>query len=262
MSATMVFGFFVLANRDHVRTFRPGSSTMTYHCIYETTIQCTSGIIFPAMLCTYSPFNNMALPDNTVAFVSAKVCMPVTTPDDPMLLEGICVIAVPSDPATNSYESGIPDFPHLMVMGLGSVVSPTRTLADSTSKAFDIISSDYVWDTRMTSTVWYVVWHHLLRSIDIYIYSCVFNSAHPWWSKTPVLNQNVIVFYVGHFSNAASAGGLQVELESITLNIGMESRPSIGTLASPASRKHKFMAVAPREGYVCLLCELLYSYMH
>ncbi|KAI6097775.1 hypothetical protein EDD17DRAFT_1415336, partial [Pisolithus thermaeus] len=107
MSATVVFGFFALTNRDHVRTFRPGSSTATYHCVYETTIQCTSGIIFPAMLHAYSPFNNMVLPDNTVAFVSAKVCVPVTTPHDPMLLEGICVVTVPGDPASDSYESGI-----------------------------------------------------------------------------------------------------------------------------------------------------------
>ncbi|KAI6099230.1 hypothetical protein EDD17DRAFT_1465058, partial [Pisolithus thermaeus] len=142
----MVFGFFVLTNGDHVRTFRPGSSTATYHCVYKTTIQCTSGIIFPAMLRAYSPFNDVALPDNTVAFVSTKVCMPATIPHNPVLLEGIYVIAVPSDPASNSYESGIPNFPHLMVVGLGSVVSPVRTLADGTSKVFDIVSNNYVQD--------------------------------------------------------------------------------------------------------------------
>ncbi|KAI6121621.1 hypothetical protein F5141DRAFT_964377, partial [Pisolithus sp. B1] len=139
-----VFGFFALANGDHVKTFRAGSSTMTYHCVYKTTIQCTSSVVFPTMLHMYSPFNDVALPNNTVAFVSTKVCIPVTIPHDPVLLEGICVVAVPGDPASDSYESSIPNFPHPMVIGLGSVTSPTRTLADGTSKAFDIVSGDYV----------------------------------------------------------------------------------------------------------------------
>ncbi|KAI6095026.1 hypothetical protein EV401DRAFT_2159197, partial [Pisolithus croceorrhizus] len=166
MSATMVFSFFALANGDRVKTLRAGSSTATYHCVYETTIQCTSGIIFPAMLCIYSPFNDVALPNNTVAFVSAKVCIPATTPRDPILLEGIYVVAVPGDPTSDSYESSIPDFPHLMVVGLGSVTSPLRTLVDGTSKAFDVVSSNYVWDMRMTSTMWYVVLHPVFCSID------------------------------------------------------------------------------------------------
>ncbi|KAI6099371.1 hypothetical protein EDD16DRAFT_1497599, partial [Pisolithus croceorrhizus] len=142
----MVFSFFALANGDHVKTLRAGSSTAMYHRVYETTIQCTSGINFPAMLRIYSPFNDVALPDNTVAFVSAKVCIPATTPHDPVLLEGIYVMAVLGDPASNSYESSIPDFPHLVVIGLGSVTSPLRTLMDGMSKAFDVVSSDYVQD--------------------------------------------------------------------------------------------------------------------
>ncbi|KAI6126567.1 hypothetical protein F5141DRAFT_996923 [Pisolithus sp. B1] len=169
MLATVVFGFFVLTNGDCVKTFRAGLSTTMYHCVYETTIQCTSGIVFPTMLHMYSPFNDMALPDNTVAFVSAKVCIPATILCDPVLLEGICVMAVLGDPTSNSYESSIPDFPHPMVIGLGSVTSPTRTLADGMSKAFDIMSSDYVWDMRMTSTVWCVVPHPFFCGIDIYI---------------------------------------------------------------------------------------------
>ncbi|KAI6108335.1 hypothetical protein F5141DRAFT_962740, partial [Pisolithus sp. B1] len=76
MSTTVVFSFFVLTNRDCVKTFRAGSSTVMYHCVYETTIQCTSSMVFPAMLHVYSPFNDAALPDNTVAFMSAKVCIP------------------------------------------------------------------------------------------------------------------------------------------------------------------------------------------
>lgn len=153
MSATVVFGFLALTNGDRVKTFRAGSSTATYHCVYKTTIQCTSGVVVLAMLHVYSPFNDVALPDDTVAFVSAKVCVPMTTPRDPVLLKGICVMAVPGDPTSDNYESGIPDLPHPMIVGLGSVISPARTLADGMSKAFDVVSSDYVRDTKMVSTV-------------------------------------------------------------------------------------------------------------
>ncbi|KAI6096251.1 hypothetical protein EV401DRAFT_1809718, partial [Pisolithus croceorrhizus] len=203
MSATVVFSFFALANGDHVKTLRAGSSTATYHCVYETTIQCTSGIVVPAMLRIYSPFNDVALPDDTVAFVSTKVCIPMTTPRDPVLLEGICVMAVPGNPSSDNYECGIPDFPHLMIVGLGSVTSPARTLMDGMSKAFDVVSSNYVWDTKMVSTV-----------------CCVFDSARPQWSKTPVPNQNTTVFYIGWFADVALMGGLHMELESIALNVG------------------------------------------
>ncbi|KAI5991106.1 hypothetical protein EDC04DRAFT_2587589 [Pisolithus marmoratus] len=99
MSATMVFGFLALMNRDCVKTFRGGSSTAMYHCIYETTIQCTSGVVFPAMLRVYSPFNDVVLPDNTMAFVSVKMSIPAAVPWDPILLEGISIIAVPGKTA-------------------------------------------------------------------------------------------------------------------------------------------------------------------
>ncbi|KAI6010065.1 hypothetical protein EDC04DRAFT_2581233 [Pisolithus marmoratus] len=154
MSASIVFSFFGLANGDHVKMFRSGSSIMTYHCIYETTIQCTSSVILPAMLCVYSPFNDVALPDNTMAFVSAKISIPAAVPQDLILLEGISIIAVPGNPSLDSYEHSVPDFPYPMVVRLGLVTAPARTLPDGTSKAFDVLSTDYVCDTRMTSNIW------------------------------------------------------------------------------------------------------------
>ncbi|KAI6017916.1 hypothetical protein EDC04DRAFT_2516029, partial [Pisolithus marmoratus] len=65
-------------------------------------------------------------------------------PWDPILLEGISVIAVPGDPSLDTYKHSVPDFPYLMVVSLGSVTGPMRTLVDGTSKAFDVLSTDYV----------------------------------------------------------------------------------------------------------------------
>ncbi|KAI5994451.1 hypothetical protein EDD15DRAFT_2166006 [Pisolithus albus] len=230
MSATIVFGFFGLASGERVRTVRAGSSTATYHCVYQTTIQCTSGAVLPAMLRVYSPYNDVVLADNTVAFMSVKVTVPTNIPGDPILLEGIYVAAVPGDATSDEYEHHIPDFPHPMVVGLGSVTAPPKTLSDGTSKAFDVVSTDYVRDTRMTSTV-----------------SCVFDTARPRWSKTPLPNQNTVVFYVGRFSDVASTGGLQVELESIARNVGVvDTRLNTATSSSPPSKRRKFMAVVPK----------------
>ncbi|KAI6108632.1 hypothetical protein EV401DRAFT_2116361 [Pisolithus croceorrhizus] len=226
MSATIVFSFFVLANSKHMKMFRAGSSMATYHCIYETTIQCTSGVVFPAMLHVYSPFNDIVLSDNTVAFVSVKATIPANVSREPVLLK------VPSDANTEDYKCHIPNFPHPMIVMLGSVSSQPKALCDGTSKAFDITSNDYIWDSRMTSTV-----------------CCVFDTACPHWSKTPVPNQNTVVFYIGHFSDTATSGSLQVELESIALNVGIvDTKLNVGTPSSSPSKRQKFMAVAPRGG--------------
>ncbi|KAI6029970.1 hypothetical protein EDC04DRAFT_2501128, partial [Pisolithus marmoratus] len=227
MSTALVFGFFGSANSKHVKTLKTGSSSITYHCLYETTIQCTSGVIFPAMLCIYSPFNDVALPDNTIAFISAKASIPSSVPDEPVLLEGMYVIPIPGDPTSDVYEHAVPNFPYPVVVGLGVISTQPQTLSDGTSKEFTIISTDYVQDMRM-----------------MLIVCCFFDSAHPCWSKTPIPNHNSVIHYIGCFCDLALAGGLHVELESIALNMGaMDSKALPSTQAGPAMRRHKFAAV-------------------
>ncbi|KAI6102424.1 hypothetical protein EDD16DRAFT_1436738, partial [Pisolithus croceorrhizus] len=130
MSAPVVFGFFVLAGRKHMKTVKSTSSTATYHCVYGTTIQCTSGIIFPASVHAYSPFNDVTLPDDTVAFVAAKAAVPITIPICPVLLEAFLLIPVPSNPSDDGHEQMIPDMPHPVVIGLGLVTLLPSVLAD------------------------------------------------------------------------------------------------------------------------------------
>ncbi|KAI6094229.1 hypothetical protein EDD17DRAFT_1469939, partial [Pisolithus thermaeus] len=141
MSTTIVFSFFALANGEHVKMFRAGLSTVTYHCVYETMIQCTSGVVFPAMLCVYSPFNDIILADNAVTFVLAKIAIPANVPGKHILLEGVYMVPVPSNVNIKDYEHHVPDFPHPMIIGLGSVTSQPKTLVDGTSKAFEVLST-------------------------------------------------------------------------------------------------------------------------
>ncbi|KIK10968.1 hypothetical protein PISMIDRAFT_79419, partial [Pisolithus microcarpus 441] len=55
-----------------LRTVKAGTSTVIYHCVYNTMVQSTSGMLFPASLHIYSPFKDVVLPDNTVVFVIMK----------------------------------------------------------------------------------------------------------------------------------------------------------------------------------------------
>ncbi|KAI6152582.1 hypothetical protein BKA82DRAFT_4112523 [Pisolithus tinctorius] len=142
MSATIVFGFFALSGGQRVQTTKPDGSSKTYHCLYDTTIQCPSGAIFPAQLRIYSPFHDTPLADDTIAFVLARA--------DAILLEASNVVAVPGDPSSEEYESRVPDSPWPY-----------------------LVSSDYVRDANMTSTV-----------------VCTIDSSHPRWRRTPVPNQN------------------------------------------------------------------------
>ncbi|KAI6000454.1 hypothetical protein EDD15DRAFT_2159853 [Pisolithus albus] len=228
MSVTVVYGFFALAGGRRVKSVKAGS-TMVYHCIYETTIQCTSGTVFPASLRVYSPINGVIFPDNTVAFVSAKASVPVNIPAEPVLLEAFHLVPVPGDPSVDGYEDGVPDLPYPVVVGMGSVTTQAWLLSDGMSKAFTVVSSDYVCDAKMEATV-----------------SCVFNTARARWSKTPVPNQNSLVLYVGQFGGFGEDGGLRVDLESISLNVGMQDGRSLDSASTSGAKKRKFQAVAPR----------------
>ncbi|KAI6124542.1 hypothetical protein EDD16DRAFT_1475158 [Pisolithus croceorrhizus] len=227
MSATIIIGFFALAGGKRIKTVEAGSPTVTYHCVYETTIQCTSGAIFPASLRVCSPFNDVALPDNTVAFVSAKASVPASVPQEPVLLEAFHLAPVPGDPSTDSYEQTVPDFPYPTVIGLGTVSSQPRVLADGTSKVFAALSSDYVRDARLNSVV-----------------HCVFDSSRARWSKLPVPHHDSVVWYVGQFGDKGLGSGLRVDLESIELDVGVQDFRQARSSAAPGSKRRKFQAVA------------------
>ncbi|KAI6117168.1 hypothetical protein EDD17DRAFT_1484632, partial [Pisolithus thermaeus] len=94
-----IYLFLVLVGGEHLRkSVKTGSVTLAYHSIYGMTIQCTSGVIYPASLCIYSPFNDVILPDNTVAFIEAKASVPVSIPRDHVLLKTFLLIPLQGAP--------------------------------------------------------------------------------------------------------------------------------------------------------------------
>lgn len=56
-----------------------------------------------------------------------------------------------TSPLIAMYEQTVPYFPYPMVIGLGTVSSQPRVLADGSPKAFAVPSLDYVRDARVNS---------------------------------------------------------------------------------------------------------------
>ncbi|KAI6150346.1 hypothetical protein BKA82DRAFT_139069, partial [Pisolithus tinctorius] len=136
-----------------VQSSRPGVTSKTYHCLYDTTIQCTLGVVFLAQVQVYSPFNDTVHTEDTVAFMVARTYIPTSIPKDTILLEASDVIPFLGDPTSEEYKAALPDCPCMFVYGLGSVSSHAITLPDGVLKAFSITASDYVWDANMMSMV-------------------------------------------------------------------------------------------------------------
>lgn len=163
MSSFTVFGFFGLAGAERVATTRPTGKDV-WHCLYTTSLQCSSGIQIPAKICIYSPFNDVIHPDHTIAFIIAKAFCP---PNEIALLDAYHIFPVPGNPGDEDYELLAPDCPHPFVTGIGTVSGRAEVLADGATKVFSVIVNEYVRDSVRTSTVQYEVsflwlhWHVL-----------------------------------------------------------------------------------------------------
>ncbi|KAI6153107.1 hypothetical protein BKA82DRAFT_3970805, partial [Pisolithus tinctorius] len=138
---------------QQLQSSRPEVTTKMYHCLYDTTVQCTSGAVFPVQLWVYSPFNDTVHADDTIAFMVARTYIPMSIPKDSILLEASDVIPLPGDPTSDEYEVALPDCPCVFIFGLGVVSSWVITLPDGVSKAFSVTASDYVHNANMTTTV-------------------------------------------------------------------------------------------------------------
>lgn len=138
MSSFTLTGFFALAGGKCVVSTR---STKVYYCFYMTTIQCSAGVDIPADIHIYSPYNDVVLPDDTIAFIVARAFCP---PNETAFLDAYHLIPVPGNPTETEYQSQrVPDCPYPFALGVGAV-SGTEVLADSVTKAFSVVVSDYI----------------------------------------------------------------------------------------------------------------------
>ena len=131
-----------------------GSVVTTNHDFYETCIVCSNVILMLAELHKYSPVKEVILQDKTVAYVIAKLNVPLAR--GPVLLEAWHVTPVPGDPSSIDYNMRIPDFVRPIVIGL-SIVSAGPDGPQGGAVTFPMTVSDYVQGGVKESTIRYVV---------------------------------------------------------------------------------------------------------
>ncbi|KAJ7800337.1 hypothetical protein B0H13DRAFT_1533465, partial [Mycena leptocephala] len=98
MSSFNVFGFFALGQGKCIATYLPGATFPIHHVHYITSLKSTSDDIatYPsATFRVYSGSGDAKLPDNTIAFVVAKVSAPTSKP---IKLDALYLSAFRGDP--------------------------------------------------------------------------------------------------------------------------------------------------------------------
>ena len=233
MSSLMVFGFFGVNYGCCVGFLKPGTTSKTYHCYYSTSLQTPTGDSYPAVIRVYSPFGDAILPDDTVVFLIAKAFLP---PNDTVLLEASEMVTVPSDPSAEGYENSVPDRTVPFFISLGMVPSAVQILNNMKSKAFAVVSSDYMCDSMKQSTVLYVFHPVFLPTDAELLHSCVYDGSRAQWNRTPTPSVNSVVQYMGTFQGFHT-GCFHVNADNIVLNIGVQDTGSTVPVSSPVKRR-------------------------
>ncbi|KAF8485204.1 hypothetical protein DFH94DRAFT_842849 [Russula ochroleuca] len=127
MSSFLLSGFFGLTSGIRQRSDTPradGKVSSIFHMYYNTTILCGPHTSLPAQLRKYSPPGEDPLPDDTVAYIVAKAHVPAMNVGGPVLLDVVHIAPLFGDPASEGYDSRLPDFDYPLVVALGTVTGP------------------------------------------------------------------------------------------------------------------------------------------
>ncbi len=154
-STLVVYGFFQLLNGTRLSSpRRTDPYASTYHCEYDTALQCTDNTGRNAKFRMFSPPGEVAEPPGTVSFVQARAYIPLH--GGTVLLEGVRHAALPGQPTDDNYQHQAPNIIFTMIYGIGVVKAPDVTNANSESKEFHVEVSPWVRDDNMTCVVKYV----------------------------------------------------------------------------------------------------------
>jgi hypothetical protein len=156
-SSCTIVGFFELTHGHRVRTDTKrtdGTSFGTYHVYYDSSVICSETVSLPAEIRKYSPPSEVALPENTVAFVVAKVNVPAGKGPGNVLLEAWHVAPVPGDPTSDGYDERPPDFCRPLIFALGTVGAGHDGPAGG-AVMFPVTVSDYVRGSVKEMTIRY-----------------------------------------------------------------------------------------------------------
>lgn len=101
MSSFNAVGFFALADGKRIATTVPGATYAKHHVHYTTSLKTLENSYVAATLRVYSAAGDTPLPDNTIAFVVAKVFVPN---GQPVELDALSFAPIPGDVNEADYQ--------------------------------------------------------------------------------------------------------------------------------------------------------------
>ncbi|KAJ7620030.1 hypothetical protein B0H17DRAFT_1088843 [Mycena rosella] len=223
MSSFNAFGFFALAGGTRIATTVPGAAYAKHHVHYTTSLKTLENSYVAATLRVYSGVGDAPLPDNTIAFVVAKVFVPN---GQPVELDALSFAAIPGDVDGANYQDQIPDCP-VYLYGVGHIPDhhAPQVLNDG-ARIFTVCLSDYIAGGLKDSTV-----------------QCMY-PATKRWVKTPIPHPQSCTQFFGHCTGFGDTGLLRISVEHVTLSLG----PHI--LAQPAATASTTTTPARRQKYI------------
>ncbi|KAJ7300466.1 hypothetical protein DFH08DRAFT_828448 [Mycena albidolilacea] len=219
MSSFSAFGFFALAQGKRVATYPAGATFPIHHNHYITSLKSNSDDVPnpSATLSVYSASGDAPLPDNTIAFVVAKVSAPTGKPVE---MDALYLAAFPGDPNDDQYEERIPACP-VFVYGVGHVPAiHTPQSHNDGSKSFTLSLTEYVSGTFKSSAV-----------------SCTY-PATKRWANVPLPRSQSCTQFLGTCNGFSDSALLQIALDHVALSLGPHSitQPAADTSTdSPAA---------------------------
>ncbi|KAI0084433.1 hypothetical protein BDY19DRAFT_997781 [Irpex rosettiformis] len=115
-STVLTYGFFSLAQGNRIAVARSRgrsvvaatNTNVTYFMNYVTTFQCHLEDFLGADGRVYSPPNDVPLPDNTVVFLTGRVC---ASAGGNAIIDVTHLAPFPGDPSDPEYDSRLPEVP-------------------------------------------------------------------------------------------------------------------------------------------------------
>ncbi|KAJ7433363.1 hypothetical protein FB451DRAFT_994456, partial [Mycena latifolia] len=206
-----ITGFFSIRNGKHLET--PRGSATTYHNKYMTAILCISGARLNTEIRVYSPPGDVILKDGTIVFTIAKAFFP---PKSNAILDAIEFAPFPGDPAAPDYEAPITPVPFLW---------PLETMSS----------------IRIRRAHWSMSLCFSLR-LSLILIRCIYDGTTRRWVSTQIPWVNTCISFRGSCCDLSPSGVLQINLNTIVLNIaprGTASVPTSDSHDSPSPLKRK-----------------------
>ncbi|KAI1790866.1 hypothetical protein LXA43DRAFT_1014349 [Ganoderma leucocontextum] len=227
-STLVISGFFQLWNGSRVPSpRRTDSSALTYHCEYDTALQCVDNSALPVKFRIFSPPGDVTFPDRTVSFIHAKAYFPADR--KPVLLEGTRQAMLPGNPDDENYQTHAPNLTYSLIHGVGVVQATTQDAGPQDSREFKVEVRPWVRDDNQPCTV-----------------TCVMPGNAARWRKVPLPFPNTIVYFAGMCGRVRDNGMLEVALDDMLFNIAAPPPPPSPTITRPTAplptKRQKFDA--------------------